>query len=464
MTGLRRRAVVSLASSYISQLGTTAAEFLTKILLARLILPAQWGIFAEAMLVVLVADVFTDLGLSQHISREKKRPFGNVLIIRSVLSIAAIALVEAFAPHLRFFSPDVILPVRVMAPLILIKAIGNVPTVFTDRELMVHKSLAPQFVKLGTSAAISIALAVAGWGVWALVVGTLVSETLYTVLMWISVRKHISLQLTTEHTKHLLLGSRYLFLIAIVGLLLQQGDILVTGTLLSPKIVGLYAMALTLIAKVSKVVETAIYRVIYPIFCEVSHDKEQLGQIYKCMTLAIIAIEAPIYGFLLFHAGFFVSALLGPKWMPMAVILQALSMSGIMNPYSTFGIEVLRATRQDTMLALASITGAVTLVTAGFILTRRFGPMGMVAANYMPLGAIFVIPSLFKTIRRQFVDLSKKLAVVYASTMLVSASVFYLGGAGNTRHFMGIGAVLVLWAFFYKIYGHTILKETMKSL
>ncbi|HOK54249.1 MAG TPA: oligosaccharide flippase family protein [Armatimonadota bacterium] len=463
MERLKRRTVISLAASYASQLGTTGAEFLTKIVLAWLIMPTQWGIFAEAMLIVLIADVFTDLGLSQHLVREKSRPFGNVLLLRSILALGAIAVVEVFAPYLKFFTPQLIGPTRALAPLILIKAVGMVPTVYVDRELIVQKSLLPQFARLALMAAVSIVLAVKGMGVWALVIGTLASELAYTVLIWVSVRKIIPLEFTLSHTRNLLRGSSYLFLIAIIGLLLQQGDILVTGSLLDPKTVGFYAMALMLVQRVSKVVETAIYRVIYPLFCEVSHDRHKLGQVYKCATLAIIAIEAPIYMFLLFHAGFVVS-ILPARWLPMAFILQALAMSGVVNPFTTFGIEVLRATKQDRMLFMASVSGAVALVAGGFILTHQFGPMGMVAANYLPVGAIFVIIAMLRTIRTQFLSLARQLAVVYVVSFTVSSAAFVFGGTGLTRHIAGILAVIVLWAFFYKKYGLTEGKETLGLL
>lgn len=463
MEGLKRRAVISLAASYLSQLGTTAGDFLTKIILARLILPAQWGVFTEVMLVVLTADVFTDLGLSQHVARESKRPFGNMLLIRAILATIAIGVVELLAPHLKFLSPEVIGPARALAPLILVKAVGSIPTVFLDRELMVHRSLVPQFARLLSMAGVSVALAAAGFGTWSLVCGALVSETAYTGLVWLSVRKHLHLDLTLAHTKRLLNGSRFLFLIAAVGLVLQQGDIFVTGTLLDPRIVGLYGMALTIVTKVSKVVEMAIYRVIYPMFCEVSNDRSRLGQIYKCMTLAIVAIEAPIYLYLMFHAGFVVS-ILGPKWMPMAVILQALAMSGVVNPFSTFGIEVLRATKQDIYLTLASVVAAAVLMVAGFSLTSQFGAMGMVAANYMPLGAVFVVIALWRTIRRDFVDLTHKLAVVYIISFLVSGATFFLGGKGLTGHILGIVAMAALWGLFYAMYGLSVGKETLRSL
>ncbi|HPP76588.1 MAG TPA: hypothetical protein PLU88_15825, partial [Armatimonadota bacterium] len=128
------------------------------------------------------------------------------------------------------------------------------------------------------------------------------------------------------------------------------------------------------------------------------------------------------------------------------------------------GIEVLRATKQDRMLFMASVSGAVALVAGGFILTHQFGPMGMVAANYLPVGAIFVIIAMLRTIRTQFLSLARQLAVVYVVSFTVSSAAFVFGGTGLTRHIAGILAVIVLWAFFYKKYGLTEGKETLGLL
>jgi PST family polysaccharide transporter len=371
--------------------------------------------------------------------------------------------VEVFAPYLGFLGAGVIAPTRALAPLILIRAIGSVPTVFVDRELVIHKSLAPQFVRLLSSAGISIAMAAAGYGVWALILGAMVSEAGYAVLIWLSVRKQMPVKLTLAHTRNLLTGSRYLFLIAAISLPLQQGDVLVVGTLLDPRTVGIYTMALTLVNRVSKVVETAIFRVIYPIFCQVADNPPQLGRIYKCMTLAIMAIEVPAYMFLMFHAGFLVGAVFGPKWVSMAPVLQALALTGVANPFATFGLEVMRATRQDRPLFWASISAAIVLMTAGFLLTSRYGVMGMVAANYLQVSVFFTVPVLWRTIRSDFIALSRQLAIVYLLSFIVSGAAFILT-SGTARPIAGAMAVIVLWLFFYKAYGLSVGKETLQSL
>ena len=465
MTSLKRRTVASLIASYISQFSTSAANFAIKIVLARLLLPAEWGIYAEAMLVVLVADTFTDVGLSQHVMREKHRPYGNVLLIRLVLSVIAILLIETFADHLDFLSPKVIQPARVLAPLILLRAVGSIPRTYMDRELMVHRSLVPQLLGLVTMGSISILLAYKGLGVYALILGTLAQELVFSALMWIVVGRGMVIQLTFDHTKSLILGSRYLFLIAVVGFVLQQGDIAITGTILNPAQVGLYAMAYTIIALTSKLVETAIYRVVYPLFCQYADQVQALGRIYVTTTLAMVAIEAPIYFFLLFNSRFFVSVTLGEKWMPAAQLLAALSVAGIVNPFTTFGIEVLRATKRDKMLTIASVAGAASLMTFGSILTLRYGAMGMVAANYIVISGVVTVITLLKMIPTYIRDLTGKLMVVYAvSFSLAVASYFAFMGHGFFQNAMSMVAALVSWLIFYRAYGVRMVREMLELL
>jgi O-antigen/teichoic acid export membrane protein len=224
-------------------------------------------------------------------------------------------------------------------------------------------------------------------------------------------------------------------------------------------------MAYTLITLVAQVVETAIYRVIYPMFCEYSTDIAKLGRIYKCATIIILSIEAPIAFFLLFNSRFFVGLLLSHKWMPMAPILAVLAPSQIMNKYSTFGMEVLRATKRDRWLMVIYVASAVTLTFFGVVLTRMYGLYGMVAAFYISIGAVLMVISLSKIIRNDLIDLTWKMAVVYtASFILAAIPALLLDVLGLAAHVAAIAMVLLSWALFFKLYWHSVARPALKDM
>ena len=464
MDDFKRKAVVSLFSSYASQLATTAVNLATKLILARLIAPEDLGLYALALLILLGGDMLVDLGVSQHLVREKHRPYGNFLGLRLCIAAALFGGLEFAAPVFKFWGNEFPFVIRLMAITLVIKAISGVPIVFLDRELLIHRSLVPQFARIATMGLTSIGLACFGYGVLALVWGTIAAEAVFALLIWNAVRGHIPLKFTWKHTGSLIWGGKFLFLIGCMGFALQQGDIAIIGGLLSPRDVGLYTMAFTLIVLISKAVEAAVFRVIYPMFCEYNGDLPNLGRIYRYATLAITAIEAPIYFFVLFNAPVLVSVLLGEKWLPAAVLMQALSVFGIINPFSTFGNEVLRATKRDAVLTVSAGIGAVTLLTTGYILTSRYGTMGMVAAHYIIIGSIPSVVAVYRTVRADFITLAGQLAIVYATSFAAIAVVSIgLSSAPGSQAIVAGLLVPACWYIYYRAFGNGLGRDVLRT-
>ena len=465
MEGLKRKAIVSLVSSYAAQFTTVAANLATKLILARLIAPEDLGLYALTLLIMLGGDMLIDLGVSQHIVRERDRPYGNLLVLRIVISAALFAGLELGAPILKFWGAEFPGLVRLMAFTLVIKGFSGVPNLFLDRELLIHRSLLPQFARIASMGLVSVGLAYFGYGVWALVWGTVAAEAVFGLLIWRAARGHIPLILTWRHTWELVWGSKYLFLISIMGFALQQGDVAIIGGLLSAKEVGFYAMAFTLIILVSKVVEAAVFRVIYPMFCEYRHDMEKMGRTYRFATLAITAIEAPIYFYLLFNSPIIVPLILGEKWLPSALLMQALAIFGILNPFSTFGNEILRATKRDAILTVSTVIGAITLLTTGYMLTSRFGTLGTVAAHYIIIGSIPTIITIYRTVTADFIKLTRQLAIVYATSFSVIA-IASIGLSFNPYIQAFATGLLVpaCWYTYYRVFGNGIGRDALNVI
>jgi len=446
-------------------LAATGVNLAAKLILARLIAPADLGLYALALLVLLAGDMLVDLGMSQHLIREKHRPYGNLLLIRLGIAGVLFAGLELLSPTLRFWGNEFPAIIQVMAVTLVIKAASSVPNTYFDRELLIQRSLIPQVARIATMGVVSIVLAYFGQGVWALVWGTVLAEIVFAGLIWNSAWGHMPLDLTWKHSKGLIWGSRYLFLIGVMGFALQQGDTAVLGALLTPQQVGFYTMALTLIILVSKVVESAVFRVIYPMFCEYSGDCEKLGRSYRLATLAVTGVEAPIYFFLLFNAPVIVPLALGKQWIPSALLMQALAVFGIINPFSTFGNEVLRARKRDSILTLSTVIGAITLLTTGYVLTSRYGVLGMVAAHYIIIGSIPTIVAVYRTVTSDFKRLAGQLLIVYATSLAVMGAVY--GGfssAPNSQALISFLLLPVCWIGYYRAFAGGAGRDVARTL
>lgn len=465
MDNIRRRVTLSLLSSYASQFATTATSLVTKIFLAHLIAPDDLGLYAKTLLVLLGGDVIVDLGVSQHIVRERNRPYGNLLAIRLCIAFVLVGLIEIFVGRFQAWGAAFPPVMRVMAVVILIKALSAVPTLYLDRELLIQRSLLPELMRLLITGAVSIGIAYFGHGVWALVWGTVAGEMVFSVMIWKAAAGRVPIEFTLRHSASLVSGGKFLFLIAVMGFALQQGHVAILGTLLDDRQLGYYTMALTLIVLVSKVVETAVYRVIYPVLCEYKDNLETMGRAYRHATLAVYAIEAPIYFYLLFNAPVAVSAVLGQKWMQAAVLVQALSVAGLVNPFCTFGYEVVRARKRDSILTLSMVIGAVSLMTFGYILTLRFGVLGMVGATYLVFGSVPVIIAVYHTLRADFLRLTRELAAVYVASFVSMAAVS--AGLSSMPQVRAVAAGLLIpacWYTFYRIYGDGLGRKALSAV
>lgn len=465
MDNINRRAVLSLLSSYASQFATTLTSLVTKILLARLIAPDDLGLYAKALLVLMAGDVLVDLGVSQHIVRERRRPYGNLLMMRAAIAVVLFAAIQLYTARFQAWGSAFPPVMRAMAIVIVIKALSAVPALYLDRELLIQRSLLPELTRLGATGMLSVGLAFLGYGVWALVWGTVIGEAAFALGIWRAAAGRLPVEITLRHTVPLVRGGGYLFLIALMGFALQQGHVAILGTLLSDSQVGYYAMAATLVVLVSKVVETAVFRVIYPMFCEYTEDLESLGRVYRQTTLAVYAIEAPIYFYLLFNAPVVVPAVLGQKWAQAAVLVQALSIAGLVNPFSTFGNEVLRARKRDSVLTWSTVTGAVTIMVVGYVLTLRYGALGMAAASYIILGSVPTMVAVYRILRSDFRKLAGQLAVVYGISLAVSTAVgFGFASVPSVRALVAGLLVPACWYTFYRVYGDGVGERTLGAL
>lgn len=465
MENFKRKALISLISSYASQFATTATNLATKLILAHLIAPGDLGVYAKALFVQLGLEMLMDMGVTQHVARENHRPYGAYLVIRVAAALILIAAVQIFGGVFSVWGAELPNVSRALSIILLIKALSGVPNLYLERELMIQKSVLPQLLRLFTNGVVSIILARLNFGVWALVCGAVTGEFTFAVFMWRSAWAYIPIDITWRHGGTLIWESRHLFAISLMGFALQQGDIAITGSLLPNKQVGFYAMAYSLVIILSKVVEAAVYRVIYPLFCEYRDNISDLGNIYRRATLAVYAVEAPIYMFLIFNARVIIPALLGEKWRPAVPIIQLLSIYGIINPLPTFGNEILRAKKQDRLLTLSNVIGSVTLIVSGYLLTKSHGAEGMAIAKYIVIGSIPVVMSLYSSIRQDLILLVGQLALVY-SIAVVGIGIVSLGFSFSAAAQVAAGTLFIplIWIIYYYMFGSEIGTGALRNL
>jgi len=105
------------------------------------------------------------------------------------------------------------------------------------------------------------------------------------------------------------------------------------------------------------------------------------------------------------------------------------------------------------------------LLTSGYILTSRYGTMGVVAAHYIIIGSIPAVVTVYRTIKRDFVKLAWQLAIVYATSFAVIAGVS-LGLSLSPLSKTAVSGLLVpaCWYMYYRAFADGIGRRTISTL
>ncbi|MBI2911717.1 MAG: oligosaccharide flippase family protein [Chloroflexi bacterium] len=419
--------------------------------MARLIMPDEWGLFAEAIAVLSIAGIIRIAALDQQLVRTDDPPWGTAFLLQlmngSVIYLALVAGADLFS----FFSPELPTVLRFVALAGLVHTIALVPEAYMYRSLLLARGLPAVLGSALTNAVISMLLASQGWGVWSLVGGLIASQVVSAAALWWLFGPLIPLRFTLRGGVTLLARGRYLLLLALLAAAASQANVSILGILLSPEQVGLYSMAFALVGWPLRLLEQAFHNVAYPAFAQLRHDRPAMGRRFLAITQLVTAVETPLFIALFFSADAIVHFLLGDRWVSAVPFVRFLSLWAISDPVSMFGYEVLRSTSQDrALLAIQAIHYAYTTLAA-FLFTLWLGGPGVVVGSIGVVGTVLMTHQMGETIPGLMQRLWRVVVPMYLLPFVVIGLAVWLaqGHPLVTAMASALGAG-VCWATFYR--------------
>lgn len=410
---LARRFLRSIGAATFSQAWRVGVTFATHLVLRRLISPEDWGLFVWAEVVFLVLGAVRDLGMNGHVLRVRPRPFGNFLLLELVWGGALVLLGAVAAPWLAAGMagqhPELVPVLRALTLFLFLEGVALVPLVWFEGELEVGRAVPAELLRNVCYAVTAVSLALAGKGVWALVVAQIVGSAVFALSLWSRATGRIVLHFERGATWRLLASSWRLALIWLLILLVRYVDRLVVGGLESAAGLGTYEFAYWAAFIVPMVVLQPVGRVAYPAFVALGSSRRRLFETYHLSTVALLCLEVPAALFLWLNADRVLELIGGEGWTGAPSLLRILCFAPLLDPFSRLGGEVLATRHRDWRWIAATTTTLLSFLLFGLLFTWRFGTVGMAWANYLPLGGVLMIHSLRRLaprgVRRLFTDL-----------------------------------------------------------
>ncbi|MFQ5847672.1 MAG: oligosaccharide flippase family protein [Candidatus Methylomirabilales bacterium] len=435
----------SLVGVFSSQLGSVLLNFLSRVVLARLLAPADFGLFALALFVLGVAQALQDFGLSSHLVREDQRLFGNALVLKlgaAALLVSGFFLVPELFAALNPGLPALLFPLSLT---LFAEAFTSIFLTVLRKRLLLHGAVLAEVGSLGLFVLASILLALDGWGVWSLVLAHVLSAYAKAVFLWFPVRWLFRPSLTVAYSWQLVRGSFYFFLIGLMSLLLLDLDKAVLGVFVPAKELGHYVMAFALIYLPCRMIENPLRRVAYPVFIQAADDRARLHESYRNFTLLSLAVELPLYLFIALNAEMVVLLLYGNQWLPIVPLVFWMSFLPLVDPFSKFGNTLLQATGKERIQYYASVPYLVFFASVGYVLTGQHGLWGMVIANYLQIGGWAITYFYLRTVGAA-ARLVWEVLVIYGVSCASFGVIYTLFSASRIGSLLGSAFMLiVLW-------------------
>lgn len=375
--------------------------FIVFAVLARILSPRDFGIFALAILVVDVARIVSSAGLSDAVTRDKDRDelladtaFWANLGLGCIVGAATWIIAPYYAAVIE--QPDITAVVRCLAILVPISSLSGIHTARKLAEFG-HKAVAARMMSssvLGGAAA--VAAAIAGLGVWSLVIQTGIVDVVGIIFAWQTYPWCPRLRFDGRRLRDVCGFSGTMMLTQVLGLLLTRIQDVVIGRYISVAAVGTYRVAWRMIDLIAQTTIQPMVGVSFVTLSQLQDDRERFRTAFlRMLGLGALLTFPAICGFGVLSSDI-ISLLFGPKWEASGDIAKILTLMAIPFCVNFFIGPALAAIGRSTTIA----KGSVVQTAATLALSLLAAPYGLqwVAAAYV-FRAYLTMPyhlSLFK--------------------------------------------------------------------
>ena len=379
---LKQKVMSGLAWRSMERFGTQAVQFVLTVVLARLLEPKDFGVIALLTVFLALANVLVNSGFGTAIIQKKvvdERDLNSVFYLSLGISLLLYGMLWYCAPLIaRFYSEPVLVPVlRWMALGLIFSAINGVQNAILTREMRFKASFWINLLPIAVYGVVGIWMAYAGYGLWSLVFGNLISRIAGVAGCWFLIDWRPRLVFCWATVRQLFQYSWKVLAATLNDTLFTNLYNLIIGKLYNPVMLGYYNRGQSIPMTVMSGVSSTISGVIFPALSHCQDDKLQMRAMTRRMILTSSFFVFPAMFGLAAVAKPLVLLLLTEKWLPCVPFLQLACVTYAFWPLHEANLQVILASgRSDMYLKLEFIKKPLILIT--ILITYRFGVLAMV--------------------------------------------------------------------------------------
>jgi teichuronic acid exporter len=392
---LKQKTTKALLWSSVERFSAKGLQFIVGIILARLLLPSDYGLIGMITIFLAISQTFVDSGFSNALIQKKDRnetDYSTVFFFNIGVGLFSYMILFFCAPLIANFfnSPELTSLTRVIGINVFITSLTVVQvaklTISLDFKTQVKASF-PSIIIGGT---VGIIMAYKGYGVWALVIQSLVISGLNTLFLWLFSKWIPKAVFSKTSFKQLFSFGSKLLVTGLLNTIFINIYLIVIGKLFSAKQLGFYTRALQLQKFPSENITGIMQRVSFPVLSSLQDDNKKLETTFRLFIRLSVFVIFPLMIGLAVVSEPLIRLILTDKWMPVVPLLQLLCIVGMLYPLHAINLNILYVKgRSDLVLKLEVIKKI--LISIAILVTFSFGVKALVIGQiFTSIFAFFI--------------------------------------------------------------------------
>jgi teichuronic acid exporter len=384
---LKQQAVSGVFWTTLNTFSAQAISFFVSIILARLLLPSEFGLLAMLAVFIGMGNVLVNSGMSMSLIRTKDvddEDFSIVFFFNLIASIVVYFIVFFFSKDIASFYNQPILEniIKIYALTFIIDAFSTVQSTLLTRNLDFKTQMKVSFPSLIGSSIVGIAMAYLGYGVWSLVFAAVTKSVFASVQLWYWSKWRPALVFNLVKLKyHWNFGYKLLISGLLDNFFVNIYAIIIGKFFLSSQ-AGYFQRADSLKQFPVGVLSNILNKVTFPLFSKLQDDINKLKELYSRLMITVVFFVAPLLFTMAALGDPLFRFLFTEKWLSAVPYFQILCFNGVLYPIHSYNLNVLNLKgRSDLYLKLEIFKKIATV--AILLIALNFGIYGLLYGSVL---------------------------------------------------------------------------------
>lgn len=372
----------------VQKYSVTLITFVSDIILARLLMPYDFGCIEMLAIFMLLAETIVNGGFGSALI-QKKRPtqtdYSTIFWWNLGMSFFMYVVLFFSAPLIaRFYKIPILSSVLRVQGLLLFTYSFNLVQYNQLKKQLRFKSIAIiSIVTSVVSFVVTVFMAYKGFGVWSLVAKNLVVSGLGSIIYWFFIKWRPSWVFSWQSFKELFGFGFYMFLSHLVTRFSLKLQGLLIGKVYNPSTMGYYSKASGTESHASTTISQILDQVTYPLYAEAQDNLQRLGNIVKKLAMSLSYITFPLMFVLLLVAKPMFVLLYSEKWLPSVPYFQVLCIAGLAHCLQSVNFQTISA------IGKSKVTFVWTMIKRGVGIACIVGGLALFGMKGILAGAVF---------------------------------------------------------------------------